>query len=1296
MNYNKHNQNASSPNNQRRQKTIPLSAANNMKPPPAYAQNQMNGTNMNHMNQYNPSPRNIPHRKSPRSKNKKNKKGKLPDNPATHRGRSHTTGHNVLNTQQMANANSPISAISPISPNGPTQPYMTMPPPPQNQPPRSTGNTPHNRKVSPMGNRNHNPHMNQWGPPQHPLQQNHNPNAIYNPQQHMYNNNPSLTNNQFPNHNATGTMIQHMNQGTHPDVPNLYDDRSSGSNNVIPNSTSHPTSLHQGATLYQSRSECVWSIHLFEQTEVASKFQCETCRDVPRKGFAFTSDQQTGVYCEYCIDLKVRQGMDIQHKTRLPIMVQNMIDKLKVKCPRYAQCKHKGTVHGLVEHLKVCNQIKGKKKSGAQAKQCPLEYMGCVEFTGGYLKEHYDEYQQEHFDFVIAFFENKLHKFETQLTMKLTETQTEIAQLKAENVELKNEIVTLNTAKEHLSSELVDIRQSLSEMKQQQSVVIHAPVQIEENNPYKIVVNEAAKEAHSKQSQHTQNSDREHGNWNSFLNAHRRLSTKTGATIPDTQQTENAAAGAGAMVHGNYAGQLLSNPQSFNTQQSSSYASSMRSETASEGWFHKLPNHPLLNELGKQSNHNNSNNNRSKLQQNIGSAASEERVMKPNRNLQQQQSHCTGDTHTEHRYEEEDIHDDDDETLMDDTFDDEATHTTAATDTTSVRNERIMAKIKDMKKKGRIKSSAEFQYIQIAKINNKKKKKKKSNDELMKVDENSPTASYPKKHLYIESVTGSVTSYTDSAVTVTDSDYHFDRKITGDESKTNMGPSLNMRDIDEAPSSLSTPTNSNLLNPHQKAVANLIHSKSSSSVSPPSPPQNVASHDQQPPQAITPWAEHEDTYSEYSMPEHGGYPDVDHDVQIYDDATTVTDAVTNNNSNYSCTISVRRAIQHLVPNYYDDAKQMELPLSDQKMVVIDIGSQLSKVGTAGSNKPAVIFQSMVAKHKLNGSRAIGSLTGNNKLTNYACSYPVDRGVIKNYDEWESIVHCIFYDKLQINPKEYNALMVEPILSPKKQSLKILQICFDKFDLNALFLAQDALCALYASGGNTGLSVSSGHGLTTVVPIYEGYVIPHAAQKLNFAGGDINSFLKEKLNLHGLFRSQLSENKFADSLKQKLAYVATDYQLEKQHTMFERIVYRLPDGSEIEVGQERFECAESLFDGRSILNKRTSNTKKTVADLVNQALTHASDDIRQVLFENIVCSGGNTMLKGFDERLKKEVDANAPDNSGWKTRVFGLVDRKLSCWIGGSIMASLSHMDQLWITRKQYQECGPNIINRTSY
>mmetsp|Transcript_44910 Transcript_44910/g.74409 ORF Transcript_44910/g.74409 Transcript_44910/m.74409 type:complete len:180 (+) Transcript_44910:330-869(+) len=147
-----------------------------------------------------------------------------------------------------------------------------------------------------------------------------------------------------------------------------------------------------------------------------------------------------------------------------------------------------------------------------------------------------------------------------------------------------------------------------------------------------------------------------------------------------------------------------------------------------------------------------------------------------------------------------------------------------------------------------------------------------------------------------------------------------------------------------------------------------------------------------------------------------------------------------------------------------------------------------------------------------------------------------------------------------------------------------------------------------------------------------------------------------------------------------------------------IVYRLPDGSEIEVGQERFQCTETLFSRnvkRSSLGLQSTADTLIISELVHEALGQATQDIRQVLFENIVCSGGNTMLKGFDDRLKREMDANAPENSGWKTRVFGLVDRKLSCWIGGSIMASLSHMDQLWITKQQYEEVGPSLIAERS-
>ena len=61
------------------------------------------------------------------------------------------------------------------------------------------------------------------------------------------------------------------------------------------------------------------------------------------------------------------------------------------------------------------------------------------------------------------------------------------------------------------------------------------------------------------------------------------------------------------------------------------------------------------------------------------------------------------------------------------------------------------------------------------------------------------------------------------------------------------------------------------------------------------------------------------------------------------------------------------------------------------------------------------------------------------------------------------------------------------------------------------------------------------------------------------------------------------------------------------------MYRLPDGSEIEVGQERFECTESVFS-RDI---NYNHTKITISDLVKKALSKSQADIRQVLFEKLI-------------------------------------------------------------------------------
>ena len=68
-----------------------------------------------------------------------------------------------------------------------------------------------------------------------------------------------------------------------------------------------------------------------------------------------------------------------------------------------------------------------------------------------------------------------------------------------------------------------------------------------------------------------------------------------------------------------------------------------------------------------------------------------------------------------------------------------------------------------------------------------------------------------------------------------------------------------------------------------------------------------------------------------------------------------------------------------------------------------------------------------------------------------------------------------------------------------------------------------------------------------------------------------------------------------------------------------------------------------------------------------------------------------MFSGIAERMTKEIKAVAPDTMTIK--IIAPPERKYSIWIGGSILASLSTFQQMWITKEEYDERGPSIIHR---
>ncbi|VDO84099.1 unnamed protein product [Haemonchus placei] len=167
-------------------------------------------------------------------------------------------------------------------------------------------------------------------------------------------------------------------------------------------------------------------------------------------------------------------------------------------------------------------------------------------------------------------------------------------------------------------------------------------------------------------------------------------------------------------------------------------------------------------------------------------------------------------------------------------------------------------------------------------------------------------------------------------------------------------------------------------------------------------------------------------------------------------------------------------------------------------------------------------------------------------------YPIEHGIVTNWDDMEKIWHHTFYNELRIAPEEHPVLLTEAPLNPKSNREKMTQIMFETFNTPAMYVNIQAVLSLYASGRTTGID----------------------------------------------------------------------------------------------------------------------------------------------LYANTVLSGGTSMFPGIADRMQKEIQHLAP--STMKIKIIAPPERKYSVWIGGSILASLSTFQQLWISKQEYDESGPSIVHRKCF
>jgi len=381
-----------------------------------------------------------------------------------------------------------------------------------------------------------------------------------------------------------------------------------------------------------------------------------------------------------------------------------------------------------------------------------------------------------------------------------------------------------------------------------------------------------------------------------------------------------------------------------------------------------------------------------------------------------------------------------------------------------------------------------------------------------------------------------------------------------------------------------------------------------------------------------------------------------------------------------------------------------------KPIVCDNGTGFVKCGYAGDNFPALIFPSMIGKPLMRYEEEFKDVELKDVMVGDECakyramletSYPVENGIVKDWEGMKHLWDYTFHERMKINPKDHKVLLTEPPMNPTRNKKLMCENMFETYGFGACKVSIQAMLVLYAQGLLTGVVVDSGDGVTHIVPVWEGICPPNLIKRLNVAGRHITRYMIKLMQLRGYAFNRSADFETVRQIKESLCYVGYDMEVEQKLALETTVLikkYTLPDGRVIKIGRERYEAPEVLFQP-SLIECENVGVHRMLFNMIQEA----DMDLRASFYKHIVLSGGSTMYPGLPSRLEKEMkqmyleDILQGDEkrlSKFKLRIEDPPRRKHMVFLGGSVLADImKDRPEFWISRQEWNEQGERILSQ---